>query len=256
MVETKSKEDSQATLAAQAAGATDWWGKLNLLAGEPDLLELFGDSGSCKSKFLVALGLGLSTQGKRVLFFDAEGNLAAVEKAALSAAPGVHIEVVETLESVIRKVESLIPDSRAKAKPTHYDAVFLDSVGFNPLVDFATSNMKERGQALMEVIAALGTLKRWARTTGGIAVATNQPQSWMGVNKDSGEVRHPFGDKGEFVPKEILFSTKTQRGLNGNPTKSLIAVFRSRDKPEGLEVAEVSVRGPPGKPATEVSWRI
>ena len=49
------------------------------------------------------------------------------------------------------------------------DLVIIDSTGLSILTKFARMSMKEKGNALLDLIALMGDLKEWAYKHNGIA---------------------------------------------------------------------------------------
>ena len=99
--------------------------------------------------------------------------------------------------------------------------------------------MKEKGNALLDLIALMGDLKEWAYRHNGIAVVTNQPESEFA--KPEGYERKPFGDKSCFAAKEIWHVETTQR--DKNLTKSHVKAFRSRSMGRGTGILTVEISG-------------
>ena len=189
------------------------------------MLELFGDTGSGKSKFVHSLALEAIKAGKAVYFLDTERNLSKADVEQL----GVSYHYTPILKEIRDIVLTKLPK---------VDLVIIDSVGLPILTRFATYTMKERGNALLDLIAIVGRLKEWAYENNALAVVTNQPESEFG--KQEGEIRKPFGDKACFAAKEIWRTLKLKTGL-ANSTTCSIESFRSRSMRSGISIMRIEI---------------
>ncbi len=188
-----------------------------------DILELFGDTGTGKSKFVHALALEAITAGKKVYFLDTERNLSREDVKALGDCYHYTPLFAEIKELVLKKLPKC-------------DMVVIDSVGLPILTRFATYSMKERGNALLDLIAVVGRLKEWAYENSALAVITNQPESEFG--KQEGDIRKPFGDKACFAAKEIWLTRKLKAS---GMTRCSIESFRSRSMKSGLNILQLEI---------------
>lgn len=96
--------------------------------------------------------------------------------------------------------------------------------------------MKQKGDALLNMIAIFGDLKEWAYRNNSIAIVINQPES--DFNKAPDHLIRPFGDKSQFAAKEIW---KTEIIQRGTVTKSEIRAFRSRSVGHKTLIAKMEV---------------
>lgn len=99
------------------------------------------------------------------------------------------------------------------------------------LTNFARMNLKKRGDALLQMIGVLGSLKEWCFENGSIAIVTNQPISELGV--EEGEPRRPFGHKSSFATKEVWYSDIAKGKDNST---MVITSFRSRNMGFGTKI--------------------
>lgn len=191
---------------------------------EADILEIFGDSGACKTKLAVYLALQARTEGLRVKFIDTERNLRKAEISNL----GDSYQYMPGISEL---------NSFCKNLPKGVDMIVIDSVGYPILTDFAKMGVKEKGNSLLQLISWFGDLKDWAINNNKLVIVTNQPDSDFGKEKDY--VNKPFGDKARFAAKEIWELKRL--GMKQGVTTSNILTFRSRIKGYGLAVAQIEV---------------
>lgn len=188
---------------------------------ENDMVEIFGDTGVGKSRLLHHFTKEIIMNKEKVLFVDTERNLGKDERLMIKD----YYVYTPQLIGLKKIVENLSND---------LDFVVIDSLGMPVLSRFAKMNMKERGEALLSLIAILGDLKEWTYTSGGTALFSNQPISEMAGGKD----RRPFGDKASFVCKEIL---KLDLEDRGRITKSRLRTFRSRVYHYDTTIANIAI---------------
>lgn len=191
-----------------------------------DLLEVFGDTGTGKSKFVHALALEAIKAGKKVYFLDTERNLSKQDIDQLGA-NYKYTPVFSEIKDIVLK------------SPPKVDLLIIDSVGLPILTKFAMLSMKEKGSALLDLIAVVGALKEWAYKNNAVAVVTNQPESEFGKSPD--ETRKPFGDKACFAAKEIWLTRKLKPVVGSNSTKCSVESFRSRSMKAGLSILQIEV---------------
>jgi hypothetical protein len=198
-----------------------------------DLFEVFGDTGTLKSKGLVALALDAAKSGKSVYYLDTENNLMPPEVDELKSAG-----VIYKYTPVLSEINDII----TKELPTKiYKLVIIDSVGMPVLRKYASMGVNQRGEALLDIIAWLGVLKEYTYKNKALAFISNQPQSEFGKSNPSekGMNLSPFGDKSNFIPGHLLRSVKTLDGPNSSKGQWL--AFRSRAHAKLEKVFEIEV---------------
>lgn len=188
-----------------------------------DVLEIFGDSGTGKSKFAIEVARQTLASGKTVFYLDTERNLSADEVKKLKGCHYKYTPLISEIGQLTRQLPKV-------------DLVIIDSIGFPILTAYARMNMKQKGDALLNMIAIFGDLKEWAYRNNGIAIVINQPES--DFNKEPGHLIRPFGDKSQFAAKEIWKTEVTQRG---SVTKTDIQAFRSRSVGHKTLIAKMEV---------------
>lgn len=189
-----------------------------------DVLEVFGDTGSGKSKFALTVARHAIAEGKRVYYLDTERNLTDADIKSLKGCEYKYTPVIEEIDKLVQKLPQV-------------DVVIVDSIGFPVLTSYARLSVKQKGDALLKLIAIFGDLKKWAYLNNGIAIVTNQPESEF--NKEPGHVLRPFGDKSQFAAKEIWKTEITSR--NERETNVIIKSFRSRSVGHGAKIASMKI---------------
>lgn len=193
---------------------------------EDDVLELFGPTGSGKSKIAWQIAIDAIDKGKTVFYLDTERNIAKSDIEAL----GDYYKYTP-LFSEIEDIAKNLPKAQV---------YIIDSIGFPVLTAFSRMNMRQRGDALLGMISILGSLKEKCYKEGALAIVTNQPISELGVETDEKiEDRRPFGDKAAFSAKEIWRTYPKQKGKD----KTVITVdsWRSRNMGMGTVISEVTI---------------
>jgi len=189
-----------------------------------DVLEVFGDTGSGKTAFVKKVAYEAAAAGKKVFYLDTERNLTKNDIDLLKKCKYQYTPVIDEIDKVIQTLPA-------------GDVVILDSVGFPVLTTFARMNMKQKGDALLKMIAIFGSLKEWAYKNNGIVLVTNQPESEF--NKAPNHILRPFGDKSQFAAKEIWETIKDSS--SPDLTKSTIKAFRSRSVGYGKRLATMNI---------------
>jgi RecA/RadA recombinase len=189
-----------------------------------DVLEVFGDTGSGKTAFVKKVAYEAAAAGKKVFYLDTERNLTKNDIDLLKKCKYQYTPVIDEIDKVIQTLPA-------------GDVVILDSVGFPVLTTFARMNMKQKGDALLKMIAIFGSLKEWAYKNNGIVLVTNQPESEF--NKAPNHILRPFGDKSQFAAKEIWETIKDSS--SPDLTKSTIKAFRSRSVGHGKRLATMNI---------------
>lgn len=193
-------------------------------AYEIEIAEIFGNAGDGKSTVVAKFALDAIAQGKKVLFVDTER--------------GFTKRTREKLGNTYKYISNMkgLMDFCAQI-PKDIDLLIIDSVGYPVLTEWAKLSMDDKGGALTKIIAIKDMIKDWAINNNKVAIVTNQPDSDFG--KDRNYVNRPFGDKGQFVIKEVF---KIER-VESSPvrTKSVLKVFRSRYDARGVKVADIEI---------------
>ena len=192
--------------------------------GGNDVIEIFGDSGSGKTKIGIQLTKEALSQGKTVYYLDTERNLTKSDILSMKGCTYKYTPMIEEIDKIAQSLPKV-------------DVVVLDSIGFPVLTTFARMSMKQKGDALLKLIAIFGSLKEWAYKNNGIVIVTNQPES--DFNKPPGHVLRPFGDKSQFAAKEILKTEIIDR--KPNCTKVKLSAFRSRSVGHGTKLADIQI---------------
>lgn len=189
-----------------------------------DVLEIFGDTGAGKSKFVLEVAKEALAAGKKVFYLDTERNLTKKDVEGLKGCQYRYTPVMNEIDNIAQSLPKV-------------DVVIIDSIGFPVLTTFARMSVKQKGDALLKLIAIFGDLKTWAYKNNGVVIVTNQPES--DFNKDKGHVIRPFGDKSQFAAKEIWKTEFVSR--KPDCTKTRINAFRSRSAGHGTRIADMQI---------------
>ena len=189
-----------------------------------DVLQVFDPTGSGKSKLALECARQALAEGLKVFYLDTERNLTDADIASLKGCTYRYTPVLEEIDKACQN----IPNA---------DIVIIDSIGFPILTRYARLNMKQRGDALLKMIAIFGDLKIWAYKHNGLAIVTNQPES--DFNKAPNHVIRPFGDKSQFACKEIWRTDIKDQ--SESVTNSKIAAFRSRSVGQKTIIANMKI---------------
>jgi len=185
--------------------------KLRDLAGE-DLIEIFGPSGSGKSKFALALVREARAAGLPFFYVDTERNLTAEEARELERSYR-YLRTMSEVDEFVRR----IPAARL---------LIFDSVGYPILVHWARMDLDKRMTALVKMINWLATIKEWAGANQALAIVTNQPESVFVQERSGREYPEPFGDKSIYAAKEVIFLEREQKREQITRVRGL--AYRSR----------------------------
>jgi len=185
--------------------------KFKDLAGE-DLIEVFGHSGSGKSKLALALVREARAAGLPFIYVDTERNLTAEEARELGGSYR-YLRTIMQVDEFMRK----IPTARL---------LIFDSAGYPILVHWSRMPFDQRMVALVKMINWLGTIKEWAGDNQALAVVMNQPESVFVQERSGREYPEPFGDKSIYAVKEVIFLEKEKGREQITKVKGL--AYRSR----------------------------
>ena len=212
--------------------------------GGPDLIEVFGPSGSGKSVFAVEImKSAMKDNGKDALFIDTERNVGSQDE--IDNADYVYIPEWRDIYNYCIGNGSLLTDNSFGEK-THsgndiqdgYDVVVLDSIGFPALVqygEYRVADDADQFKVFNELQVITGRLKQYAQRNDALVIVINQPKSDLSNEPDPG----PFGDKSIFGFKEVWKTDK----LSSNETKTTCDVnaFRSRQKGKDTTIYNVGI---------------
>lgn len=212
--------------------------------GGPDLIEVFGPSGSGKSEFSFKVAQSaIDDEDKDVLIIDTEKNVGSEDEldgADYVYIPDWHDIYQYIVSSAATPTSDAFGENKAKGRELQdgYDMVVLDSIGFPALVQYGEYRIEDNAdqfKVFNELQVITGHLKKYAQYNEALVMVTNQPKSDL-----SGEDEpNPFGDKSIFGFKEIW---KTQK-VSSNEIKTTCKInsFRSRQTGNGATIWEMEV---------------
>lgn len=233
--ETSEKTEENMKKVPRSSKTGDIISKIKSIVGD-DIVEIFGPTGSGKSRMVHEIAIKSLADGKKVFYYDTERNLSR-----------------ENIEKLDKYIYSPVPEDLLKwsdeinRSREKYDLIIVDSVAFPALVKFARMNLKQRGEALLGLIAIFGSLKEYCYKNKSLVIATSQPISELSGKSE--EERHPFGEKSCFAVKEIWLSS-----IKKGKDRSFVTIssWRSRDMGYGTVIAEVKI----SNEGVNISWNI
>lgn len=212
--------------------------------GGPDLIELFGGSGSGKSEFAVEVSKSALTEAnKEVLFIDTERNIG--EQSRIGDADYVYVPEWHDIYAYVTGKEYMLSDNPFGENTTNsrtiedgYDVVVLDSIGFPALIQYGEYNVEDDADQFdifNELQVITGRLKKYAQFNDALVIVTNQPKSELSGSDNP----KPFGDKSIFGFKEVWKTNKDSSRSTG--TECSINAFRSRQAGQGKKLFSMKI---------------
>lgn len=195
---------------------------------EDDLLQIFGHTGTGKTSIAMKAATEARELKKSVIYIDTEHNITKKQADSIKKL-GIVYEYIPKFDNLYSFIKRL----------PKYDVVIVDSLGLPVLSLFAEANMKEKGNALMKMIAISSFLKNYANENHSLVIVLNQPESDM--NKDPNTERKPFGDKSSYCYKEIISSKFAKLGRTEKKTTIVVKAFRSRSCGMGTKLFTVEI---------------
>jgi len=212
--------------------------------GGPDLVQVFGPTGSGKTEFVVKVTESAANdEDKDVLFIDTERNLSDNER--LDAVDYVYIPEWNDLYAYLSGKKSKLSDDpfgentgRGKTLQDGYDVVVLDSMGFPALMQYDEYSIEDDADQfkVFQMLQYMsGTLKKYAQHNDALIISTNQPKSRL--SESGGE--DPFGDKSLFAIKELWKTVK--KSSSEIKTTCMVTAHRSRQAGQGKDLFKLEI---------------
>lgn len=195
------------------------------------MIEVFGHTGTGKSKAAMALAVSAVKGGHKVVYIDTEKNVSPAEVKHLKELGGTYI-----LTPSLDKLKALIMQQLPKMETC--SLIVVDSIGMAGLKAIACANTRQHtGRVFLDIIAILATLQEWLFTHDALVYVVNQPESEFG--KTPGSELREFGDKARFIPPHVLWSMINK---NSQAVSEMTFVsYRSRSFGKGTPVFRVQV---------------
>ena len=206
-------------------------------------VQIYGDYGTGKSRFVHAVATEAQVLGRKVLYLDTEGSLSESHVKDLES----YEYLGDDLDALVKRVE------KAKKEKDQHDLLIIDSIGLPVLNAYARLSLDKKLGAIQKLAPIMADTVRFARDGNGLSIVTNQCVSeFTRVSKNLGEEEPlaPFGGKISFVPKLILRSEPLVQDVQRSEFRLL--TFKARDLPRGFEVARFTIDGG----GVKIEWRV
>lgn len=204
--------------------------------GGPDLIQLFGNTGSGKTEFVTSVAeSAINDEDKDVLFIDTERNLS--DNEIEDNTDYIYIPDWSDIYAYISgKTNKLSSDpfgdntTGSNKLEDGYDVVILDSIGMPALMkydEYSIEDNADQFKVFQMLQFVSGKLKQYAQHNDALVIATSQPGSKLGDDKGS----EPFGDKSLYSFKELWRTYKDSS--SEIKTQCTIKSHRSRQAGKG-----------------------
>lgn len=212
--------------------------------GGPDLIQIFGETGSGKSTFAVEVGnSAVKDANKDVLFIDTERNLSDNERS--KDVDYIYIPDWTDIYAYIADKPNMLSSDPFGSNTTNsqtlepgYDVVIVDSMGLPALMqydEYSIVDDADQFKVFQMFQHVSGELKKYAQHNDSLIIATNQPSSKLAEDGDY----KPFGDKSQFAFKELWRSYKDSS--SNIKTKCTLKAHRSRQAGEGTKLFKMVI---------------
>ncbi len=220
------------------------------LLGQPDIIQLFGDTGTQKSYLTWQMMKELAKDNKKVLYIDTERNIVNEEIKELEKLKVKYV-FIPSFDELICYFDEI--DKK-------YDWIVIDSIGLPALGKFAVENLQGKGNILLNIQAMLYKLKILSAKNNCYILAINQPTSEMnkteyvtyqptGWNRQFRFIKtDPFADKGNFFCKETIRTINIFE--NNQKTITDLLTWKSRKYPKYMTLARLT------RSSNEYKWEV
>jgi len=206
-------------------------------------VQIYGDYGTGKSRFVHAVATEAQVTGRKVLYLDTEGSLSENHIKELQN----YEYLGDDLDVLVKRVE------RAKEEKEKYNLLIVDSVGLPVLNAYARLTLDKKLEAIQKLAPIMADTVRFARDGNGLSIVTNQCVSeFTRVAKklEEDEPLAPFGGKIGFVPKLILRSEPLIQDVQKSEFRLL--AFKARDLPRNFEILRFTI----DKEGIRIDWKV
>lgn len=204
-------------------------------------VQIFGETGTGKSRLLAAICIEAQLIGKKVLYIDTEGSL-----------PEDVARDLENYEYIGPDLDAMVERVRlAKMQRDQFDLLAIDSIGFPVLTAYASLPLDKRLSAILTLTNVFADAVRFARASRhedlpapekmNLSIVSNQPVSeFVTVTKGvEPEERDPFGGKLSFIPKLNLRTEVVERSKEKSVFN--LVVHKARNMARGTVVAQYTI---------------
>jgi hypothetical protein len=191
--------------------------------------EIFGDTGSGKTKTCIQIALDCSSEGKKVLYVDTEGNLNSGNIDIIKQAKIDYRCIADGKDLYRLKKDTIIP----------YDLIIIDSATLTITGTWAEQKSNEHGDTLQRFQGMMYKfMVECLISKKHIVIITGQPTSTM---MQSVPTIGPMGDKVNFMIKEIYY-VRAPRDPNGFVTSRTMVAWRCRSFQDGTIITKITTK--------------
>ena len=208
--------------------------------------QIFGDTGTGKTAFCRELAEKAADAGKKVVYWDSEGNMTRKQRAAMAEHKNIEYILDRDWEDIRHMLPVTGEDNRTgqsiyskTPKLKKCDLFILDSIGVPVLGIYGDLKQNQKGEALQGMQGLVYRLGAWAEKNDAVVIITNQPTSEMNKTKEQIAQGSPFGDKAKYFTKEILKITIGER--SEYKTVCHLLAWRSRSRGRGAMLGKVTI---------------
>ena len=208
--------------------------------------QIFGDTGTGKTAFCRELAEKAADAGKKVVYWDSEGNMTRKQRASMAEHKNIEYILDRDWEDIRRMLPVTGEDNRTgqsiyskTPKLKKCDLFILDSIGVPVLGIYGDLKQNQKGEALQGMQGLVYRLGAWAEKNDAVVIITNQPTSEMNKTKEQIAQGSPFGDKAKYFTKEILKIVIGERGEY--KTVCHLLAWRSRSRGRGAMLGKVTI---------------
>jgi len=192
-----------------------------------NVAEIFGDTGSGKTKTCQQIAYECTKEGKKVYYIDTEANFSKKDEETLKKV-GVTYQLITNKDQLYGLDRQNIHD---------FDLVIIDSATLVITGIWGKLNMNQRGALLQQLQGLIFRLSQFCiEKKTCTVIITAQPISVMGDRN----MIQPIGDKSMFMTKSIYYIRAPREG--DTIRERHLVTFRDRSFPDGTLISDIKTK--------------